>query len=331
MASKLFLAIIPLINGIANCLMHCLMHLFSESECVRLRLNQMEAEMSLAAFKKNYTEIFVSLTPLNGGQQWHRLERLNELGGLVEQWLSDAFNARVEKELDDPEDTSDMEIWSEACARMWDNTDALNEILRTGAQDFMIINTPELTEQEWDRLQLAENWKDQQAFKYWKKLTAQRSFAQLTDELQLNEEACKDMFFVEPHVYRHWMKEGAPRYVMDQLSFFEAAMEDLVDEWVGYVSSAILTLFDAKPEKIGVPAYASLEAYRACEPELARDLRFLSLFECFSRALLKELTIKNIHAQPVRIRAKEYFAWLKREHCVSTPSARILFSTKTLP
>ncbi len=286
--------------------------------------------MNLAAFKESYNEIFVSITPLNGVQQWHRLQRLKELGGLLEKWLSDAFYARVEEELDDPEDESDMEIWSEACQKICQNREALNEILRAGAQDFVIINTRTLTEPEWERLQLADNWKDQQAFKYWKRLTAQRSFAQMLEALQLSQTACKDMFFNTPSEYRLWIKHGAPRYVMDQLGFFEAAMEELLEEWVGYVSSAKLTLFDVPPKVMGIPFYTKLEEYRTCEPDLAEDLRFLSLFKWFNSALLKQLAVKGIEAQPAKVRAKAYFAWLKEEHCASTPSSRIAFATKML-
>lgn len=284
--------------------------------------------MGLAAFKKSYSEIFVSLTQLNGSQQWHRLQRLDELGDLVEKWLSDAFYARVEEELDDPEDASNMDIWSEACARMCHNAEVLNDILSTGAQDFVIINTPKLTEQEWDRLQLVENWKDPKAFKYWKRLIAQRSFAEMIVELQLSQEACKDMFFNNASEYRLWIKQRAPRYVMDQLGFFENAMEDLLAEWVEYVS--FTTLFNEPSAVIGIPYYTKLADYRTCEPELARDLRFLSLFEWFNTALLKQLAAKNIEAKPVQIRAKEYFAWIKDEGCASTPSARIVFATNKL-
>ncbi len=284
--------------------------------------------MGLAAFQKSYSEIFVSLTQLNGAQQWHRLQRLDELGALVENWLGDVFYDRVEEELDDPDDKSNQRLWSEACEKMCRNAEALNEILRTGAQDFVIINTPKLTEQEWDRLQLADNWKDQHAFKYWRRLTAQRSFSQMLDELQLSQEACKDMFFNNASEYRLWIKQCAPRYVMDQLGFFENAMEDLLDEWVTYAS--FKALFDEQSGVIGIPCYTKLADYRSCEPELAKDLRFLSLFEWFNTALLKRLAEKNVEVRPVPIRAKEYFAWLKEERCVSTPSARIVFATNKL-
>lgn len=283
--------------------------------------------MSLAAFKKSYTEVFVSLTPLNGCQQWHRLERLGELGQLIENWLGDAFYAKVEEELDYPEDASDLELWSDACARMCKDTEGLSDVIKAGAQDFVLINPQTLTEAEWEKLQLAENWKDPQAFKYWKKLSAQRTFAQFVEEMQLNETICRDIFFNSANDYAYWMDHNAPRYVRDQLLFFESQVDHLLTGWVGYASE---DLFDIKPAIIGISHYISLKGYRRCEPELAEHLRFLSLYRWFSRALLSRLAAKGIEAKEVEVRAKDYFAWLKERGSASTPSARIVFATQLL-
>lgn len=287
-------------------------------------------KVNFQEFRKSYNGMYISIVQENEQGEWYHFQGDEDLACYVQEELSDTLQEMFQKAVGTKVKilAGHTDLIQEQWQKFTSNKSVYLKALSHNCKDMMVIDLNKISQDEWDQLQHVDEWRNKQAFEYWQKLTGNRSFAKLIEDIELKEDDAIEILSINRKQFMSWMESGAPTAVLKHLENLDTKIDAKTQEWLQFTTPE--RLFMGSLTRVGIPCYGNLADYHACDPTLIKELPFLALYQTFCSRLKKILDKKSIESEAVEISLEDYHDWLTHNDFSSSPGAKIAFATAVL-
>jgi len=150
-------------------------------------------------------------------------------------------------------------------------------------------------------------------------------FSQLMEVLGLSTTHLGEILAATPKQIELWQLHDAPQTVTEQLLYAHRVIHHYVRKWVKYAKWHY-----QQGMVLGIPIYMCATDFHACDPDFARKLKFLPLYQHFTARLLESLAKAGIDAKTVMITPDTFREWLANNDFANSPGAKMVYASLVL-